>query len=59
MIRPATSFDISRALAIYHSARQFMRRSGHQFPFSVKFSRFPFPVTEKICKISIKRLDKR
>ena len=30
-----------------------------QFPFSVKFSRFPFPITEKICKISIKRLDKR
>ena len=23
------------------------------------FSRFPLPVTEKICKISIKRLDKR
>ena len=29
MIRPATSFDIPRALAIYHSARQFMRRSGN------------------------------
>ena len=28
MIRPATSLDIPRALAIYHSARQFMRRSG-------------------------------
>jgi len=50
MIRPATSFDIPRALAIYHSARQFMRRSGHQFPFSGKFSRFPFPVTKKYVK---------
>ena len=29
MIRPATSFDIPRALTIYHSARQFMRRSGN------------------------------
>ena len=29
MIRPATGFDIPRALAIYHSARQFMRRSGN------------------------------
>ncbi|MFR6694402.1 MAG: N-acetyltransferase [Dysosmobacter sp.] len=29
MIRPATSFDIPRALAIYRSARQFMRRSGN------------------------------
>ena len=25
-----------------------------QFPFPVKLSRFPFPVTEKMCKISIK-----
>ena len=32
MIRPATSFDIPRALAIYHSARQFMRRSGNTVP---------------------------
>lgn len=29
MVRPATSFDIPRALTIYHSARQFMRRSGN------------------------------
>ena len=29
MIRPATSFDIPHALTIYHSARQFMRRSGN------------------------------
>ena len=29
MIRPATSFDIPRALTIYDSARQFMRRSGN------------------------------
>ena len=29
MIRPATSLDIPRALEIYASARQFMRRSGN------------------------------
>ena len=58
------SFDMERKqLAPAGAKSSLLPRSGHspipQFPFSVKFSRFPFPVTEKMCKISIKRLDKR
>ena len=61
------SFDMERKqLAPAGAKSSLLPRSGvkiphsiPQFPFSVKFSRFPFPVTEKICKIAIKRLDKR
>ena len=60
------SFDTKRKqLAPAGAKSSLLPRSGvkiphsiPQFPFSVKFSRFPFPVTEKMCKISIKRLDK-